>query len=1492
MADGNLVRQSGTEKGAMVFGPDVYDVPLLPYEKELIKTIGITEEEYRRFAAEVRRRGVVRPAEYDHIPDIQNEISTTAILVSIAISLITTGVSYLLMPKPKTPSAPKRGSEIDTGSLTGPSRFTPTRGFETLNELADYNAPIPIVFGLYQGEGRGNHGGGIFVTPKLVWSRMFSYGTQQSALMMFVIGEQGVAEGPYDGMKPPELEGIFLGNNALDPVHEDQFAFYWLQASTTSTGQRIKGVNKLYGTQGTPDSGNPNVDEPRTRGNTEDILLVPDGDVEESKSFCHAYSPANLTEFGAYSPIANGNGVKVQYEVIPIGRNKSEAGSDASETKSSQRAKVMQRVKIVGDLNRVRNEKGSNYGGKGLKEFLLEKIRGQDQTGTGREYSPRMGLVKFIPKSGSQVTTGSGQKTREVSVTEGDKVEFLISDTQIDEDVYKVDKAAVSVDDINSLVRDAQIAADEQMQLGEVFAIAGSLWKVISRSRQKPFAIDSGDQRIILECIDTSLSTIKKIGIVDNKDVINPGIYIDDKEGVDCDFYPLMKMSVASFKNNRAASVTEIGIKSTVFQRLNGLTAINGLPTPREIKDFGREKVTVTTGTANITIRRASAFRIAVKKANSGDEFHFLKEFFVVIGSKPIAQYHSIQIRQFDPTPEQLEFKIIPLPGSELKGLDRGKDFVQLRSDTTGDNIYIGKTQIPGIGFISVRTAGTKVEKSFFSDNPELGRAARLITTGGTAGKPETVSIKHYLPQEQVTDKFQAESIDLLEDSVVVTPSGATNGAADAFNFALAGDADAGGPLRKTTETTEYYNNKTQFIKLRWNWIKLRLPDNHYARVNSGQRNTWKLLSCQVIGSSAGFPLNHRFEVRRGINKTNDKPLVAYAERNIFSRNVPGVSGGVITGSGYKFKVSEVKVVQGGDEEQAYFFEKFGSAANRAVGTAQARTVTETVNGKAMQVELKVKVANLDNHPSGERKGYRSVSVLVKSENTGTGFQIGDEFQETKTVTVDNPFAAKDLVVGARFVVTEIDVSSTKSQYEGDNFEPNNGIADISFYRDRVQKSNDTEPESEIVYVNEIVPNTSNAGYSRLTTAALSLKASRAFTRLDQMRLWLPSGLKVKRLHPKYSDHSPNPYEDAVPGSETFRQQYGPSNLFTDLVYYLLTDNVAGAGGLMKMTPDNAPLVDTESFQDTSVFLEKQKLFFNGVITDRTNVRQFVMDLAPNFLCHFIITDGKFGLIPAVPFNKNSGNFNTGSVKIDQLFTSGNILEDSFSVEYLRAEDRRPFTAVVRYRGESENKFPEEKAVIVFKKGSKTADGVDNLPQEHFDFTQFCTSKDHAVKAARYFLAIRELVTHTIKFSTTVFGLNLKAGSFIKVITESNPYSSANNGTIDGSGNVTSVTPLGDGQYNVLYFSSDGGTDVKDGTMTVSNGKVAESKFHNSVFTLNNKTVSNNIYIVEQLTFSEEGTVDIVASEHPCEEQGGKDDISKLALAIVDSGAAYQVIDV
>lgn len=235
MANGDSLHKPNVKEGAMVFGPTVYDVPLLPYEKQLIATIGITEDEYRKFAEEVRRRGRLRPAEYEHIPDIQAGAAAVPILINLAIGLVLTGVAYLLTPKPKAPEAQKqKGGSVSTEGITGASRFTPSRGFETLAQLADYGSPIPIIFGLYDDVEKV---GGMLVTPKLVWSRMFSDGTQQRAKLLFVVGEQGLFNPQVvGGLRDPDLEGIFLGNNALDQLYSNLFAFYWRESTDREEG--------------------------------------------------------------------------------------------------------------------------------------------------------------------------------------------------------------------------------------------------------------------------------------------------------------------------------------------------------------------------------------------------------------------------------------------------------------------------------------------------------------------------------------------------------------------------------------------------------------------------------------------------------------------------------------------------------------------------------------------------------------------------------------------------------------------------------------------------------------------------------------------------------------------------------------------------------------------------------------------------------------------------------------------------------------------------------------------------------------------------------------------------------------------------------------------------------------------------------------------------------------------------------------------------------
>ena len=100
---------------------------LLPYEKELIRVLGCTEDEYRRYAKEVQMKSKKRPAGYEHIPDVKNIGVETLVVLAIGIAL--SAVSALLMPKPKHPKERKNGKSIRLASRQGSGTFWPDDWF-------------------------------------------------------------------------------------------------------------------------------------------------------------------------------------------------------------------------------------------------------------------------------------------------------------------------------------------------------------------------------------------------------------------------------------------------------------------------------------------------------------------------------------------------------------------------------------------------------------------------------------------------------------------------------------------------------------------------------------------------------------------------------------------------------------------------------------------------------------------------------------------------------------------------------------------------------------------------------------------------------------------------------------------------------------------------------------------------------------------------------------------------------------------------------------------------------------------------------------------------------------------------------------------------------------------------------------------------------------------------------------------------------------------
>ena len=67
-----------------------------------------------------------------------------------------------------------------------------------------------------------------------------------------------------------------------------------------------------------------------------------------------------------------------------------------------------------------------------------------------------------------------------------------------------------------------------------------------------------------------------------------------------------------------------------------------------------------------------------------------------------------------------------------------------------------------------------------------------------------------------------------------------------------------------------------------------------------------------------------------------------------------------------------------------------------------------------------------------------------------------------------------------------------------------------------------------------------------------------------------------------------------------------PSNLFADLVFYLLKNTSQGVGNVVP-----AELVDEDSLRATARFLRANKIFYDGVIEDTESFRTFIYDNAP-----------------------------------------------------------------------------------------------------------------------------------------------------------------------------------------------------------------------------------------------------------------------------------------
>ena len=254
--------------------------------------------------------------------------------------------------------------------------------------------------------------------------------------------------------------------------------------------------------------------------------------------------------------------------------------------------------------------------------------------------------------------------------------------------------------------------------------------------------------------------------------------------------------------------------------------------------------------------------------------------------------------------------------------------------------------------------------------------------------------------------------------------------------------------------------------------------------------------------------------------------------------------------------------------------------------------------------------------------------------------------------------------------------------------------------------------------------------YEGLSTMAFSVTIPAGFDQWNrQVHCFIRGGIYVSRLI------------DSVTG---------PSNNVADLLLYLLRNS--------SRVPE--AMIDTAtSFLAAATCTNANGFWFNGVVGESTNLRDWIGSTLQYFLLRQARIGGKEALKPLVPTNAN-GTIKTTAVSWAFTFTEEHIIPGSFEITYTPLADRKPFCAVMLWRQQDDLGIPVMRNTEVRYTGT-----ADDGPYEQHDLSGFCSTENHAVKVGAYIISKRKHVTHRLQLGVKpdAFNPTLTAGDLVRV---------------------------------------------------------------------------------------------------------------------------------
>ena len=1325
---------------------------LLPYEVELCNTLGITDKEYFEFVETVAEYARNRGKGYELIPDIQagpaagafalyTATGTLTILGQIVVGVALSAISYLLTPKPKTPEGPP---SLTVGGIQGRSRFAPQFDFNSLQELAALGTFVPLVYSKK----------GVRVNSQLLFSQIKTTGLGEilSVVTLFSHGELGAK---------PDFESFAIGDSLLENFSERKLALYF------NTG--LGGINRLNNSHKFADTIAPETNNLGNRGNREYSTNDPFSvkidknnnalDYRFSTSTSGTKTSFTQSRFGLFAPMPNGNAFRVPWESILFGLD---ANDDFKNRQLPHKIrKILNRYPqycaVVGSQSsgtRINASKGNTfkyriYGATREAAFIEQPL---DQEGI-RLY----GDSTFFT-------------SRDVR---------LFQDTEDNTVSRKHNKfAPYGSEDAKSFVDTVRNQADDSIHVGQQYMMGTALvtcTKALDGRQWSPDGHFAKDYEF----------TVDEPGLIE----------IQDVDGINNPFETLnlQRVSLALVANTKACQITELGIKSKVYRRINGFPNLNAVPSAEVMLNTEDKNGSISVGGMSKYVTRYSFFKLQGRPQHSTSEFKDIcNKYLCIKGDSPVEQYNTISIHH---QKGQYEYRLLPVSGNYI-----------LSADNPVREAYVLKHSAPIL--VNNYTNFANPIRVFIHAEPLILPSTSLIASGTT--------VTNNREWRRFNDDF--------EDSYVNT----------------------GGPITQLDRSNNSYQGGVDPITLSANWSyedisSPNYPGENFPNVYNPPRGlavtlhkgaqTWRLTYY-----TGGITATTLFQANPGTMPTANGQLptsfTAIGERDGIRRKVEIGSLVSSTATANIYKVS-VSVPVSNQLVQTVTTITPSTAAGSGSGATLKVTYYANNSFRSFQIE-------------NQGTGYTVGSVLRFTINDGTNNLTTDAM----VTSIDQQESGQSQKLAERLANLDQDhlrkMRLQKPYYEETSYNPNNKIADYFLY-DAEESSHENNPEHEIVFINEILDSAEgevSPTYSKLAIAGLRIDSSREFETFNSLSAFIKSGIKILPL----SDNSA-PYNASSSTTKT------SSNNFPEIAYDLLTNQDYGAASTIGVLS-----VDKTRMALASGYCKANCFEWDGIIDKRFNLREFIFEHAGNNLCDFNILGGQFSLSPGLPIDSNSKKIKFDAVvggneiPIRALFTDGNIKD--LQVTFLNPEERQMFKAVVIYRKDNENGFPENitKTFSYIESGQSEADR-EKLPEEVFDFSNWCTSEAHVRIFAGIALATRKLVDHAITFETSPTSvLNLIPGQYVRLVSESTHTNRFDNGIITESGEVISREPI-TGNPQIYYWKPGSTDEVREASLS--------SAPNNVLFTVKTTDESDRLYKIESITYGEEGFVKVAATHVP-----------------------------